>query len=63
MFKSKSSFTTRSDAFFFWESDDLVVALKSSNFDGAKGVTKFGLQTLNSSVDTTAAEPRLKGHQ
>jgi hypothetical protein len=60
MFKSKSSFTTRSDAFFFWKSDDLVVVTKGGNSPGAKGVTKFGLQTLNSTEDI---EPELWGHQ
>lgn len=63
MFKSKSSVTTRQDTFFFWKSDELVVALKCSNSHGAKGFTKFGPQTINLAVDTTATEPRLWGHQ
>ena len=47
MFKSKSSLKTRSDAFFFWKSDEVVVAMKCSNSHGAKDFTKFGPQTLN----------------
>ena len=63
MFKPKSNCKIRSGAFFFWESDDLVVVMKGTNTPGAKGVTEFEPQTLNSSVDTTAAEPKLRGHQ
>ena len=51
MFKSKSSVTTRQDAFFFWKSDELVVALKCSNSHGAKGFTEVGPQTLNPNTD------------
>lgn len=63
MFKLNTSFTTSFSAFFFWKSDDLVVAMKDSNASGAKGVTKFGLQTLYSKVDTMDTEPRPKGNQ
>lgn len=63
MFRSKSNCKMRLDAFFFWESDGLIVASKDGNSSGAKGVTKFGPQTLNQPVDTTATEPRLRGHQ
>jgi hypothetical protein len=63
MFKSKSSFTTRQDSFFFWKSDESIVAMKCGNAHGAKGFTKFGPQTLNPAVDTTATEPGLRGHQ
>ncbi len=51
MFKSKSSCKIRLDAFFFWKSDDLVVAKKRSNLRGVKGVTKFGPLTLNFAED------------
>lgn len=60
MFKSKSSVTARLDSFFSWKSDDFIVVLKQSNFCGAKEITKFGPQTLNSSEDY---EPELKGNQ
>ena len=52
MFKPKSSLTTRDGSFFFWKSDDLVVAMKSGNSLGAKGVTEFGPQPLNFTEDS-----------
>ena len=63
MFKPKSNCKIRRGTFFFWKSDDFIVALNCSNSQGAKGVTKFGPLTLNSLVETLAAEPRLRGHQ
>lgn len=63
MFKSKSSFTTRQDSFFFWKSDDFVVAMKNkSSLFGAKGITKFGPQTPNS-IQTKDTEPEVWRHQ
>jgi len=62
MFKSKSSFTTRQDSFFSWKSDDSVVAMKRGNARGAKGVTKFGPQTTNS-TQTMDAVPEVWGNQ
>ena len=62
MFKLKSNCKMRLGAFFFWKSDDFVVATKQSNVCGAKGVTKFGPQTLNLTVDMDTV-PGLGGHQ
>jgi hypothetical protein len=62
MFKSKSSFTTRQDSFFSWKSDELVVVMKRGNVRGAKGFTKFGSQTTNSTL-TKDTEPEVWGNQ
>ena len=56
MLKSKSNLKIRLDAFFFWKSDELIVAKKCSNAHGAKGFTKVELQTLNFITDI---EPQL----
>ena len=63
MFKLNASFTTSFSAFFFWKSDDPVVATIGGNAPGAKGVTKFELQTLNLKVDAMDTEPRPRGNQ
>ena len=52
MFKPKSNRKIRQGSFFFWKSDDPVVAMKGSNLPGAKGVTEFEPQTLNFTEDT-----------
>jgi hypothetical protein len=51
MLKSKSSFTTRPDAFFSWKSDDPIVVMKRSNVRGAKGVTEIEPQQRNFTED------------
>lgn len=62
MFKSKSSVTTRQDSFFSWKSDDLVVVMKWGNAHGAKGITKFGLQTTHFAL-TEDSEPEVRRNQ
>lgn len=62
MLKSKSNLTIRLDTFFFWKSDELVVAMKCGNAHGAKGFTKVELQTLNF-ITTADLEPELWGEQ
>ena len=62
MLKSKSNFAIRLAAFFFWKSDESIVARKRGNARGAKGFTRVELQTLNF-ITTADLEPELWGNQ